>query len=73
MYVCICNAVTDKDIRKAAARGIESMAQLREELQVASCCGRCADCARQVLNQAVAECRFDEASLPLPDGALALA
>jgi bacterioferritin-associated ferredoxin len=58
MYVCICNAVTDRDIRDAAHRGVCSMDALSEQLKVATCCGRCADCARQVLNQAVAECRF---------------
>ncbi len=51
MYVCICNSVTDKQIRKAAARGVDNLLELREELGVASCCGRCADVAEEILQE----------------------
>ncbi|WP_341502242.1 bacterioferritin-associated ferredoxin [Gallaecimonas sp. GXIMD4217] len=51
MYVCLCHGVTDKAIRKAAAAGCSSLAQLRSELKVASQCGKCARQARQVLDQ----------------------
>ena len=49
MYVCLCQCVTDKEIRRAAARGVSSLEQLREELGVASCCGCCAPTAEAVL------------------------
>ncbi len=52
MYVCICQAVTDKDIRHAAARGVNSVDQLRDELGVASCCGCCGPLAEQLLAEA---------------------
>jgi len=52
MYVCICNSVTDRQIRKAAARGVRTVEQLGEELKVATCCGRCRDCAREILDEA---------------------
>ena len=52
MYVCICKAVTDKQIRKAAARGADNLYELREALGVASGCGSCADHAQQILDQA---------------------
>lgn len=52
MYVCICNAVTDRDIQKAADAGASTLKHLREELNVATCCGRCASCARNVLRAA---------------------
>lgn len=55
MYVCVCNKVTDHQIRNAAERGVNSLEQLSAELRVATCCGRCKDCARRVLDQAVAE------------------
>ncbi|WP_115717181.1 bacterioferritin-associated ferredoxin [Gallaecimonas mangrovi] len=55
MYVCLCNAVTDKTIRKAAASGCHSLAQLRCELGVADQCGKCARHAKAVLNEARAE------------------
>jgi bacterioferritin-associated ferredoxin len=55
MYVCVCNAVTDRDIREAASRGISSMEALGDQLRVATCCGRCLDHARQVLIQAISD------------------
>lgn len=51
MYVCVCNAVTDRDIRAAYCDGACSMRELRDRLGVAGCCGRCAPCARDVLLQ----------------------
>lgn len=54
MYVCICNAVTDREIRDAARRGVRSMEALSAQLKVATCCGRCRDCAREVLTAALA-------------------
>lgn len=52
MYVCICNSVTDKQIRRAAAKGVDNLLELREALGVASCCGGCADTAESILNEA---------------------
>ncbi len=52
MYVCICNSVTDRDIHKAAEAGASTFEHLQDELKVATCCGRCASCARQVLDDA---------------------
>ena len=49
MYVCICNAVTDKQIRRAAARGVDSLYELRESLGVATGCGSCGDVAAEIL------------------------
>ncbi len=51
MYVCICNAVTDKDIIQAAENGANSLKDLRNELNVATCCGRCATCAKGLIKQ----------------------
>ena len=52
MYVCICKAVTDKQIRRAAARGVDNLYELREELGVAAGCGTCASMAEDILNEA---------------------
>jgi len=52
MYVCVCNSVTDKQIIKAAEEGATSLKDLSEELNVATCCGRCATCAKKVLREA---------------------
>ncbi len=49
MYVCVCNAVTERDIRNAAEQGARTLRSLNLQLGVAADCGRCARCARQVL------------------------
>ncbi|MEM7291933.1 MAG: (2Fe-2S)-binding protein [Pseudomonadota bacterium] len=49
MYVCLCKAVTDGQIRKAAQEQNCSMKCLMNELGVATQCGKCAKFARQVL------------------------
>ena len=51
MYVCLCNAITDHEIRAAADLGARSLADLSSTLGVATCCRRCADCASCVLDE----------------------
>jgi bacterioferritin-associated ferredoxin len=51
MYVCVCNGVTDSEIRKAAENGVTSMRQLGNELGVGRQCGRCACMAREILRE----------------------
>ena len=41
MYVCICQAITDRQIERAVDSGIDSVDALRDTLGVASCCGSC--------------------------------
>ena len=53
MYVCVCNAVTDRQIEQAVEDGASSLADLSRELKVATCCGRCSDCAKQVLKESL--------------------
>lgn len=55
MYVCICNSVTDHDIRAAAGKGISSMQALGDQLKVGTCCGRCRECASRILNESVVQ------------------
>jgi bacterioferritin-associated ferredoxin len=49
MYVCVCNAVTEREIAEARDAGARTLEDLGRELRVATCCGRCADHARRVL------------------------
>ncbi len=51
MYICICNAVTDREIRQAARLGAVSLKDLRDGLGVATNCGKCASCANSVLQE----------------------
>ncbi|WP_423195011.1 MULTISPECIES: (2Fe-2S)-binding protein [unclassified Cupriavidus] len=57
MYVCICNQVTDHEIHGAAHLGVATLDELAETLGVGTCCGRCRDCAQQVLSEGVAAVR----------------
>lgn len=54
MYVCICNAVTEKDIHKAVKQGISSIDQLSEQTSVSLRCGSCQSRACKVLESALA-------------------
>lgn len=54
MYVCVCNAVTDSEIRAAHAQGVRSVSELRETTGVASCCGACEETAEALLVQGCA-------------------
>lgn len=60
MYVCICNGITDKQIRAAASRGVSSLQELRDELGVASQCGGCSDYALSLLTDGQARQMVDE-------------
>jgi len=54
VYVCICNQVTDREIHGAVQLGVSTLDELAETLGVGTCCGRCRDCAQQVLAEGVA-------------------
>ncbi len=49
MYICLCYGITDQQIRECVAQGACSLQDLREQLGIASCCGRCACYAEDVL------------------------
>ncbi|HWG76305.1 MAG TPA: bacterioferritin-associated ferredoxin [Steroidobacteraceae bacterium] len=51
MYVCICRGVTDSQIRRAVDEGAASLSQVRRQLAVAACCGRCAPMARDIIRE----------------------
>lgn len=52
MYVCICNGVTERDIRDAADAGCRSVAELTMRTGCGSACGSCQEMAAQVLAEA---------------------
>lgn len=51
MYVCVCYAVTDTEIRQAMQKGARTLRDLQQDLKVATCCGKCGTCARKILNE----------------------
>ncbi len=50
MYVCICNQVNERAIAEAVRSGARSLDCLITALDVATCCGKCADDARRVID-----------------------
>ena len=52
MYVCICNGVTDRQIREAAAAGCTTVAELTMRTGAGANCGSCLDMAMDVLQAA---------------------
>jgi bacterioferritin-associated ferredoxin len=54
MIVCVCNNISDREIRQAMELGIVSMEELRGALGVATCCGQCFSCAEELLAEHLA-------------------
>lgn len=52
MYVCVCNGVTDHDIRQAADAGCKSLPELTMRTGAGANCGSCLEMAAEVLAQA---------------------
>jgi bacterioferritin-associated ferredoxin len=48
-----CNAITDKQIRRAARNGVNSLYELRGTLGVSAGCGSCARTAQEILNEEI--------------------
>jgi bacterioferritin-associated ferredoxin len=51
VYVCICNAITDKQIHEAADAGVEDLWGLQAALGVATNCGSCKETASEILRE----------------------
>lgn len=51
MYVCICNPVTDSDVRACVSRGACSLPDLQAQLGVALQCGKCATTALEIVRE----------------------
>lgn len=49
MFVCICNAVRDREIREHAEQGVTTLDELRLRTGCSDCCGQCAEEAESIL------------------------
>ncbi len=61
MYVCICNGVTERQVREAAQAGCGSMPELTMRTGVGANCGSCLPLAEAIMSE-VRQQRL----LPLP-------
>ena len=52
MYVCVCNGITDRQIREVAAAGCRSVAELTMRTGAGAGCGSCLELAAQLLDEA---------------------
>ena len=51
MYVCLCNGVTDRQIREAADAGCRTMSELTMRTGCGATCGSCIEMATQLLDE----------------------
>lgn len=49
MYVCVCNALNDRRVKQAIRDGKCTVSELREYFGFESCCGRCTQCMRGLI------------------------
>lgn len=50
MFVCVCHAVTDRQIVEAAESGVEHVDQLEELCGAGSGCGSCRSVAQELID-----------------------
>jgi bacterioferritin-associated ferredoxin len=61
MYVCICKAVTEREIQSCLHDGADSFERLQDRLGVGTCCGRCKCDVQRMMSEhcnGCGECRI---------------
>lgn len=51
MYVCICKAINEKQVREAVKKGYSSTEDLSARLGLGIECGRCLPAAKKIIEQ----------------------
>jgi len=51
MYVCLCNGVTEREIRQVAEAGCRTMSELTMRTGCGASCGSCIEMATQLLDE----------------------
>ena len=62
MYVCLCKAVTDRQIKEFVNGGAGSFEDVCKQLGVATQCGKCSQLAQNIVEVTVKKTPFIEAS-----------
>ena len=60
MLVCICNGISEKDIRGAIHEGASGYKQVRDHLGVGSCCGQCVSYAKDLVKDTVSQLQLSK-------------
>lgn len=63
MYICVCKAVTDRQIEQAVREGACSLRDLTRECGLGTGCGKCVPAAREVLGA----CLMKQTTAPQAD------
>ena len=66
MIVCVCKAVSDRQIRTAVKGGANSVRDLTRELGVGTCCGKCLPEAKAALSASLHACESARPNLFSP-------
>ena len=51
MYICLCQGITDRDIKSSVEAGAESLSDVQAYLPVALNCGTCRESAEALINK----------------------
>ena len=51
MIVCVCHNVSDRAIRAAMDAGATSLSEIRAQLNVGGCCGKCLPSAKALVSE----------------------
>jgi bacterioferritin-associated ferredoxin len=66
LFVCVCLAVSDQDIRRAVARGARTFEDVQASTHCTTCCGCCETEARELVAAAI---ESDQRAAALPAAA----
>ena len=64
MYVCLCNAITDRDLADAASEGVSCAVEAYRRRGSTPDCGRCLEFAQDLLDQKLVGQSAERVSIP---------
>jgi bacterioferritin-associated ferredoxin len=59
MYVCLCKAITDRQLRSAVHDGASSFRQVAQATGCSTQCGQCACLAKEIVEDTLSEVGID--------------
>lgn len=62
MYVCLCKAVTDRQIKDSIENGACTYAEVRRATGVSTQCGKCWQTAKAIIQENVKKTAFEPAA-----------
>ena len=60
MLVCICNRISDRDIRSAIHEGASGFSDVKTELGIGNCCGQCVPFAKGVVEETISQLQISK-------------